>query len=331
MPELSIVTPAHNEEANLPLLYEQLKEHLADYDWEWIMVDDHSSDNTLGVFSRLAASDERLRGLRFSRNFGSHKALICGLREARGQAAVILAADLQDPPQVIPRLYAAWKGGDQVVWAVRQARPGESSSNLFFGRLYYWIMRRFVGMTTMPASGADFFLADRRVLDALAQFRENNVSLFALIGSLGFRHGHIDYIKEARQHGRSSWTFGKKFKLVLDSVIAFTYLPIRYMMAFGSAVGFFGFLYSLFVIYNYAHGSPSQGWSSLMVVVLMLGGMQMMMLGVLGEYIWRSLDESRARPLYLVEQVVVGGSSQELTEPEETPIPDDAPTHTQRE
>lgn len=310
---LSIVTPAHNEEANLPKLYQQLKEHLDPLEegWEWILVDDHSSDNTLGVFSRLAAEDGRLRGLRFSRNFGSHKALICGLREARGEAAVILAADLQDPPQVILQLVEAWKKGDQVVWAVRQARPGESSTGLFFSRFYYWIMRRFVGLTSMPATGADFFLADRRVLDALRLFNENNVSLFALVGSLGFRHGHIHYVKEARQHGRSSWTLGKKVKLLIDSVIAFTYLPIRYMMAFGSAVGMFGFLYALFVVYNYVQGSPAQGWSSLMVVVLMLGGMQMMMLGVLGEYVWRALDESRSRPLYLVEAVVGGGSGKE--------------------
>lgn len=321
---LSIVTPAHNEEANVPLLYAQLKEHLDPMEWEWILVDDHSSDNTLGVFSRLAAEDARLRGIRFSRNFGSHKALICGLREARGEAAVILAADLQDPPQVIPRLVEAWKAGDQVVWAVRTARPGESPSGLFFSRFYYWIMRRFVGFTSMPATGADFFLADRRVLDALAQFNENNVSLFALMCSLGFKHGHVDYVKEARQHGRSSWTLGKKVKLLVDSIIAFTYLPIRYMMAFGSAVGAFGFIYSLFVVYNYVQGSPAQGWSSLMVVVLMLGGMQMMMLGVLGEYIWRALDESRARPLYLVEQVVVGGSGKEDGLRGETAL-DDAP------
>ena len=308
---LSIVTPAHNEEANLPVLYAQLKEHLEplDLEWEWILVDDHSGDNTLGVFSRLAAEDGSLKGIRFSRNFGSHKALICGLRESRGQAAVILAADLQDPPAVIPQLLEAWKGGDQVVWAVRQARPGESQAGLFFSKFYYWIMRRFVGLTTMPATGADFFLADRRVLDALAQFNENNVSLFALMCTMGFRHGHVNYVKEARLHGRSSWTLGKKVKLLVDSIIAFTYLPIRYMMAFGSAIGLLGFLYSLFVVYNYTQGSPTQGWSSLLVVVLMLGGMQMMMLGVLGEYIWRALDESRARPLYLVEQVVVGGSA----------------------
>lgn len=313
---LSIVTPAHNEAENLPKLYAELETHLEGLQWEWILVDDHSSDNTLGVFSRLAAEDERLRGIRFSRNYGSHKALICGLREARGDAAVILAADLQDPPRVILQLVAEWKQGSQLVWAVRAKRPGESYVNLAFARFYYLLMRRFVGLTSMPATGADFFLADRIVLDALARFNESNVSLFALISSLGFRHTEVTYVKEARQHGRSSWTVGKKIKLLIDSVAAFTYLPVRYMLAFGSLVGVGGFLYALFIIFHYFRGDPTAGWSSLMVVVLLLGGMQMMMLGVLGEYIWRALDESRSRPLYLVEQVVVGGRPPAATLPE---------------
>lgn len=305
---LSIITPAHDEAENLPLLYAELKIHMEEMgcEWEWIVVDDHSSDNTFGVFSRLAAEDPHLKGLRFSRNFGSHRALICGLREARGEAAVVLAADMQNRPTVIGRLWESWKEGNHVVWAVRESRQGEGLFNLLFARFYYFLMRRFVGLTSMPATGADFFLVDRRVMDALTQFRETNVNLFALLCSLGFRQAHITYVKEPRLHGRSSWTLGKKFTMVLDSIIAFTYLPIRYMMAFGSAVGLFGFLYSILVVYNYAQGSPTQGWSSLMVVVLMLGGMQMMMLGVLGEYIWRALDESRSRPLYLVEDVVVG-------------------------
>lgn len=300
---LSIVTPAHNEELNLPTLYQELSGQLVDHEWEWILVDDHSSDNTFGVFSRLAAEDPRLRGLRLSRNFGSHRALMCGLREARGEAAVILAADLQDPPAVIPQLVSRWREGSQLVWAVRAARPGESAVNLMFSRFYYTLMRRFVGLSSMPATGADFFLADRRVLDALARYNESNVSLFALVSSLGFRHAEIQYTKEARRQGSSSWTFGKKLKLLIDSVAAFTYLPVRYMLAFGTGVGVLGFLYAVFIIFHYFRGDPTPGWSSLMVVVLMLGGMQMMMLGVLGEYIWRALDESRSRPLYLVEEV----------------------------
>lgn len=317
---LSIVTPAHNEAENLESLYQALMEALEKLDcpWEWIVVDDHSSDNTLGVFSRLAARDVRLKGLRLSRNFGSHRAVLCGLREARGEAAVLIAADLQDPPEVVGDLVACWRQGFQVVWGVRRTRPGESFLNLWFSRFYYFLMRRFVGLKTLPASGSDFFLLDRRVLEALQQFQESNLNLVGLICSVGFRQTEVVYDKAPRAHGRSSWTLAKKVKLVIDSVIAFTYLPIRYMMALGSLVGLFGFLYSLLVVYNYAQGSPTQGWSSLMVVVLMLGGMQMMMLGVLGEYVWRALEETRRRPLYLVEEVVLGGPPpEEPVEPSE--------------
>lgn len=300
---ISIVTPAHNEEANLPLLYEQLQQHLdpLDLEWEWILVDDHSSDTTLEVFKNLAAGDARLRGFRLSRNYGSHRALLCGLRESRGDAAVVLAADLQDPPSLIPQLVERWQQGIQLCWAVRAQPPSLSS------RLFYRLMKGFVGLAEMPAAGADFFLADRRVLDALRQFRESNVNLFAMLCSLGFRQGQIEYHKEARQHGRSSWTLAQKVKLLIDSVLAFTYLPIRCMTAFGFLVGCGGFVYANLVVYNYIQGSPTPGWSSLMVVVLLLGGSQMMMLGMLGEYLWRCLDESRQRPHYLVEQVVLGG------------------------
>lgn len=297
---LSIVTPAHNEAANLEPLYAELCALGSDVgDWEWVLVDDHSRDATFQVFSRLAAADSRLRGVRLSRNYGSHKAILCGLREAQGEAAAVLAADGQDPVSVLPLLLERWRDGFQVVWAAR----AENAGSPLFSRLYYLLMRRFVGLTEMPVMGADFFLADRRVLDALSRFNEQNVSLFALLCSLGFRHSQVTYTKQARRHGQSGWTLAKKIKLVVDSVVAFTYLPIRYMLAFGSLVGACGFLYALFIIFNYLHGDPTQGWSSLMVVVLLLGGTQMMMLGVLGEYIWRALDESRARPLYLVEAV----------------------------
>lgn len=301
---ISIVTPAHNEQANLPLLYAQLQEALEPLglEWEWILVDDHSSDATLEVFRKLALGDARLRGFRLSRNFGSHRALLCGLRECKGRAAVVLAADLQDPPSLIPSLVEQWRQGVQLCWAVRAQAPSLSS------RIFYRLMTSFVGLHGMPRAGADFFLADVRVLDALRQFRESNVNLFALLCSMGFRQGQIEYHKEARQHGRSSWTFAKKLKLLIDSVLAFTYLPIRLMMAFGVLVGCGGFLYANLVVYNYIQGSPTPGWSSLMVVVLLLGGSQMVMLGLLGEYLWRCLDESRQRPHYLVEQVVLGGS-----------------------
>jgi dolichol-phosphate mannosyltransferase len=156
-------------------------------------------------------------------------------------------------------------------------------------------------MNEMPATGADFFLIDRRVIDALSEFNENNASLMALITWMGFRQTQITYTKEARLHGSSGWNLEKKLKLVVDSVTSFTYLPIRLMSYLGVFVAILGFLYAGFVIWNAIAGRPSEGWSSLMVVVLVVGGIQMLMMGILGEYIWRALDEARQRPRYILE------------------------------
>lgn len=304
-PVLSIVTPAFNESANLPLLYERLSEALdpLNIGWEWIVVDDHSRDETFAVASALSLRDPRVRAYRFSRNFGSHIALTCGLEHARGACAVVMAADLQDPPETLPALLEKWKSGAQVVWAVRRSREGEKASTVGSAKLFYFIMRHLVGMKNLPPSGADFFLLDRRVIDALTQFRENNVSLMALITWMGFAQAHIEYDKQARVHGESGWSLKKKLKLAVDSVTSFTYLPIRLMSYVGAVVALVGFLYALVVVVNALAHHPVEGWSSLMIAVLLLGGIQMLMLGVLGEYLWRALDEARRRPRYLIEQL----------------------------
>jgi dolichol-phosphate mannosyltransferase len=297
------VTPAYNESDNLPLLHARLTSVLEPLglDWEWIIVDDHSADRTFAVVADLAGSDPRVRGLRFARNSGSHLALSCGLDRARGRCAIVMAADLQDPPETIPTLLARWESGDQVVWAVRARREGETRTTIRFSRLYYWIMRHIVGIRDMPSTGADFFLVDRRVLDAFNQFRESNTSIMALITWMGFRQGMIHYDKQARVHGRSGWSLRKKLKLVVDSVTSFTYVPIRMMSYIGFMTALIGFLYAAFIIINALLGRTIQGWSSLMVVTLVIGGLQMMMLGVLGEYLWRALDEARRRPRFLIE------------------------------
>lgn len=302
-PFLSIVTPAYNEAENLPVLYQRLRSvlHSIDVDWEWIVVDDHSADDTFTVIADIAGSDPRVQGVRFARNFGSHTAMTCGLRRAKGDCAVVMAGDLQDPPETLPALLEKWRGGSHVVWAVRARREGEKASRLGFARLYYFLMRRLVGLKEMPATGADFFLADRRVMDALRQFHECNLSITALITWMGFRQAMITYNKQARLHGCSGWSLGKKLKLVVDSVASFTYLPIRLMSYLGFMVAFGGFLYAGVVIALALGGRPVQGWASLMVVILVVGGIQMLMMGVLGEYLWRALDESRRRPRYLIE------------------------------
>lgn len=301
---LSIVTPAYNEENNLALFRERLAVALKqmDCEWEWVIVDDHSRDRTFDSIKQIAAGDERIKGLRLSRNSGSHVSITCGLHVAKGDCVVAMASDLQDPPETIPQLVAKWRTGAQVVWAVRESREDGSVFGLWFGRLYYWIMRHISGMSEMPATGADFFLVDRTVLEALKRFKETNVSMFALLTWMGFRQDRIAYIKEARAHGRSGWTFKKKMKLVADSITSFTYLPIRLMSYLGVGVAVTGFVYALYVVINALVGTPAPGWSSLIVVVLVVGGIQMMMMGVLGEYVWRALDETRRRPRYLVEQ-----------------------------
>jgi polyisoprenyl-phosphate glycosyltransferase len=302
-PLLSVVTPAYNEADNLPLLYKRLSAALksVNVDWEWIVVDDHSSDETFTSIGDIARRDSRVRAIRFARNLGAHTAITCGLDHARGDCVVVMAADLQDPPETLPALLAEWYSGAQVVWAARGRREGEKASTIGLARLYYFLIRRAVGIREIPGTGTDFFLIDRGVVDALGQFKEGNIDIVLLITWMGFRQTIITYDKQSRVYGRSGWSLKKKLKLAVDSVASFTYLPIRIMSYLGFLVAFAGFLYAGLVVANALSGDPVEGWSSLMIVVLVVGGIQMLMMGVLGEYLWRALDESRRRPRYLIE------------------------------
>ncbi len=305
MAKLSIVVAAYNEEGNLPLLYQRV---LA-LDWdrlglglELLFVDDHSRDRTPQVLADLAARDPRVRVLRFSRNFGSHKAFTAGLEHCTGDAAVILAADLQDPPETIPALVEKWRAGARVVWAQRADREGESLTTRLCSRFYYFLMRRFAEVRP-PPKGADFLLVDREVIAALKAAPEKHTSLLSLIQWMGFDQDHIEYTKEARHSGSSKWTLRKKFKLAVDSFVSFSYAPVRLMSAVGLGFALTGFLYALLIIgRSLLHGIPVQGWASLMCVLLIVSGVQLVMLGVLGEYLWRAFDEVRGRPRYIIER-----------------------------
>jgi polyisoprenyl-phosphate glycosyltransferase len=302
---LSIVVAAYNEEGSLPLLCARLRA----LDWpalrlepEFLFVDDHSRDKTPGILAALAAGDPRVKVLRLSRNFGSHKAFTAGLEHCTGDGAVILAADLQDPPEAIPELVGKWRGGARVVWAVRGGREGESLPTRLLSRLYYRLMRRYAEVQP-PERGADFLLLDRRVIEALRAAPEKNTSLLSLIQWMGFEEDHITYTKAARHTGRSKWTLRKKLKLAVDSFVSFSYAPVRLASAFGLVFALSGFLYAgVIAVRAFALGSPVQGWSSLMCVLLIVSGVQLVMLGILGEYLWRTFDETRGRPRYIVEK-----------------------------
>ena len=306
---LSIVTPVYNEADNLPVLYERIESVLkeAGVDWEWLLVDDHSADESFKIVNLLSekAPEGRIRGYRFSRNQGSHTAIMCGFEKAQGNCAVILAGDCQDPPETIPDLLNEWAKGYSVVWAVRRKREGEKASTLAFARIYYWLMRTMVGIKNMPSSGADFFLLDRRAMRAVTRYREQNVSVLALLSWIGFTQSFIEYDKQPRLHGQTGWSLRKKLKLVIDSITSFTYAPVRIMSYLGVCTSFLGFAYAMLVIFNAIYLQTAvEGWSSLMVVILVTGGAQMLMMGVLGEYLWRALDESRRRPRYVIEDEV---------------------------
>lgn len=304
-PLLSVVVAAFNEEGNLPSLYERvtaLDWRALGVDLEMVFVDDHSRDRTPAILRELAAHDLRVKVLRFSKNFGSHKAFTAGLEHCAGNAAVILAADLQDPPETIPQLLEKWRAGAKVVWAVRDARTGESWCTVALSRFYYFLMRRFADVQP-PRTGADFLLVDRQVLDLLKSSPEKHTSLLALIQWMGFAQDQITYTKAARHSGRSKWTLRKKLKLSIDSFVSFSYVPIRLMSSCGFLFAITGFVYSLVVaVRALAFGSPVQGWPALMCAVLITSGVQLIMLGVLGEYLWRAFDETRGRPRYIVEE-----------------------------
>ena len=314
---ITIVTPAFNEEQNLPKLHARLKSLAIGCRGtiEWIIVDDHSSDRTFQVASELAATDGRVRVLRLARNSGSHNAVFCGLHHAKGRCAVLIAADLQDPPELSLEMLEHWRDGTQVVWGVRAAASQPDWAGRLLARIYWYVMRRWAGLDNMAANGADMVLLDRTVIDALSRFGERNLSIFALISWIGFRQVSIPYEKQNRIHGRSGWTLQKKLKMAIDSITSFSFMPVRFFSTLGIFFALLGFLYaSLITGRLLIYGSPVEGWASLMVAVLVIGGLQLLMLGVLGEYLWRTLDEARARPRFLLEASF--GGENELGSPE---------------
>jgi polyisoprenyl-phosphate glycosyltransferase len=305
-PALSIVVPCHNEELNLPFLHERLSAALKDanVNWELMLVDDHSGDGTFAVAKSLAVSDSRVKAIRLARNVGSHLAIVCGAEHACGDCIVVLAADLQDPPELVPAMLDQWRNGSQIVWAVRESRMGVTSFDRFLSRVFHRIMANIMPGGEIEHEGVDFFLIDRVVANALRDHRETNISVFALLQWMGFRQSKTYYTKQARERGRSSWSLRKKLKLFVDSIVSFSFLPIRAMSLIGVMVAMAGFTYALFVIANSFDGKAPSGWSSMIVVTLILGGVQIIMLGVLGEYLWRNLSEARERPRYLIEDTV---------------------------
>jgi polyisoprenyl-phosphate glycosyltransferase len=302
---LSVVVPLLNEAENLDALHGRLAEvaDKLDRDVELIFVDDGSTDGSFAKIQELRARDPRVCAVKLTRNFGSHGACLAGFAQARGDHAVILAADLQDPPDLLIELLAAADRGHDVVWAKRESRQ-DPAATVLFAAVYNRVMRR-IALPNWPERGFDFVLLSRRVLEVVLRRRESNTSLFGQILWAGFPQTSVAYSRMQRRAGRSKWTFGKKLKLAIDSFVGFSYVPIRLISLLGLGSALLGAAYAAFVVFRrLTSGIPVEGWTSLMVVVLILGGVQLLMLGVLGEYLWRTLDVARGRPPFIVAEAI---------------------------
>lgn len=304
-PELSIIIPVYNEEAVLPALWSRLcsfADSLTPLVTEIILVDDHSTDRSPDLLKQFCQQDSRFHYARLAKNSGSHVAILAGLAQARSASAVFLAADLQDPPELILQMLDLWRAGNHVVWAVREERQGVSKIDLLLANTFYRLLN-LLGEVNLPPRGSDFALLDRKAIDALLQSAGSDPSLGGEIARLGFAAAQVAYTKEHRVAGSSKWTLKKKLKAFADAFVSFSYAPLRAMSYLGMTCSFLGFAYALVVIVlRLTTRTPVQGWASLIVVVLVLGGIQMMMLGVLGEYLWRTLEAARHRPTYFIEE-----------------------------
>jgi dolichol-phosphate mannosyltransferase len=309
MAGLSLITAFYNEAESLPVFVDRAEQTLQSLGttYEIVLVDDHSTDASTGFARQWASSRAHARYLRLARNCGSHAAYSAGLAHCTGDCAILLAADLQDPPELVSQLLHEWQEGHDVVWAARAGREGEAWHTKALAAAYYWVMRK-TALPEMPARGADCLLVDRKVIDAYNAIPEKNTSFLAMILWMGFRQTTIEYVKQARHGGRSKWTVSKKIKLLVDSVLSFSYAPVRIMSALGMIMAFCGFLYALVVVVGRLTGfvTGGTGFAALMTVLLIGQGTIMTMLGVLGEYLWRTFDEARGRPRYIIEESIPG-------------------------
>lgn len=305
MSKLSIVVPVYYNSDTLEMLYEDMKAKVLDKvgDYEIVFVNDGSGDNSWEIMNKIKAIDNNVVCVQLSRNFGEHAAILAGLSVCTGDCAVTKQADLQEDSTLILDMYDSWKRGNKVVLAIRASRE-ESAVKKFFAGMYYWLVRKTINKD-MPQGGCDCYLVDRQVIEVLNKMDEKNSSLTLQVMWLGFKTEKIFFDRKDRTVGKSRWTFSKKFKLVVDSMMSFTYFPVRVMELTGFLFFFAAIIGIILVIREkLTVGTPILGYASLMSVLLFGFGMMFMMLGILGEYVWRALEESRKRPPFIIDTVI---------------------------
>lgn len=302
---ISFVVPVYRNERAITLTYRKLRDlfeaDLASWRYEMVFVDDGSDDGSLAELLAIREADERVKVVSFTRNFGQMAAMLAGFKEATGDVVLNLSADLQDPVELIPTMVKEWEKGSEVVICYRADREDALGAR-FTSRLFYQLVR--LSYPQIPSGGFDYILLDRRVMDAFNAIDVRNRFFQGDILWFGYRSTFIPYTRQKRTIGRSQYNFAKRLKNALDAILDSSYLPIRAISAFGVLTALAGFVYALTVIYaRLMHQIPFTGWAPLMVVMLVIGGSIMLMLGVIGEYVWRIYDEVRKKPNYVVRQI----------------------------
>ena len=307
MAKLSIIIPCYFNEKNIPVTAKELidneKRFPEELNFEYILVDDGSGDNTLKeILAFKNAYPEKVIAIKLAGNVGSYNAVVAGMEHATGDCTVVIAADLQDPPELMVDMYEYWKQGFKLVIGNRKDRQ-ESASQKFLSNTFHWIMKK-IALKNIPDGGFDYVLFDRQIREKLLTMMEHNSNVFYLMTWMGYNYVNIPYNRKKREIGNSKWTVQKKIKLLIDSILSFSFFPIRAISVTGIILGIIAFLYGVYLIILRMLGNIEvEGWTALMVVLLFVSSFQMIGLGILGEYIWRGLDASRKRPLYVVEEV----------------------------
>jgi dolichol-phosphate mannosyltransferase len=302
---LSVVVPVYNEEDTLGMLVERLTRALGSIGepWEVVFVNDGSVDRSGELLRSFHERDPRLKSVSLSRNFGHQVAISCGLDYASGKGVVVMDGDLQDPPEVLPGLVARWREGWDVVYAVRQKRK----ENVFMRsayKIFYWLLKK-VSYLDIPLDSGDFSLIDRRVVDLLKRMPERNRFVRGLRTWVGLRQTGFEYTRAARYAGESKYSFAKLLRLAFDGLVSYSYAPLRLLSNLGMIVSFVALAYMSYLLIARLFGDRTiQGWTSTVVIVLFLGGIQLLALGIIGEYIGRIFDEVKQRPHYVVAEVL---------------------------
>ncbi|RDS83439.1 glycosyltransferase family 2 protein [Dyella psychrodurans] len=309
MPKLTVVVPAYNESDVLAIFHERLFGVLDKLSLQCnvLYVDDGSRDDTWSVIQSLAAADARVGALKLSRNFGKEVALTAGLDHVDADAAVVIDADLQDPPELIPELVAQWQAGYDVVYATRSARAGETGFKRFTAAAFYRTME-LMSDVPVPRDTGDFRLLSRRALKALAQLRERQRFMKGLFAWIGYRQTSVHYMRDPRKAGQTKWNYWRLAQFAIEGITSFSSAPLRLATWTGMVTSVVAFLLGLKVLIKaLLHGDPVPGYPSLMVAVLFLGGIQLLALGVIGEYLGRNYAETKQRPLYFIEEEQLPG------------------------